>query len=86
LALAVSCNSHGIVAVALNVNINYLRPTYPGDTLYATSVEEAHTARTGVYRITVVDQNEQKVAVATGTAFCTGRSITSEPTGRDNPT
>jgi len=83
-ALAVSSNSHGIAAVALNVNINYLRPTYPGDTLYAVSVEEHHTTRTGVYRITVVDQKEQKIAVATGTAFRTGHSITSAPTIRDN--
>lgn len=75
LAFAVSCNSHGTAAVALNMSINYLRPTYPGDTLYAVSVEEYHTSKTGVYRITVVDQSGQKVAVATGTAFRTGRSI-----------
>ncbi|MDH7480168.1 MAG: hotdog domain-containing protein, partial [Syntrophomonadaceae bacterium] len=62
-------------AVALNVNINYLRPTFPGETLYATSVEEYRTARTGVYRITVADSSGQKVAVATGTAYRTSRSI-----------
>ncbi|NPV91207.1 MAG: hydroxyphenylacetyl-CoA thioesterase PaaI [Firmicutes bacterium] len=75
LAFAASCNSHGIKAVALSMNINYLRPTFPGETLYATSVEDCVTSRTGVYRITVVDESGQKVAVATGTAFRTGQAI-----------
>lgn len=85
MAFAVSCNSHGIMAVALSMNINYLRPTYPGEILYATSVEDYVTSRTGVYRITVVDENGQKVAVATGTAFRTGREINKNEPPRGAP-
>ncbi len=33
-AFAVACNSHGTVAVALNVNISFVKAAFPGMTLY----------------------------------------------------
>lgn len=71
LALAVASNSQGKVAVAMSVNINFMRATHVGDQLYATATEEKLTSRTGVYRIIVETELGEKVAVATGTVFRT---------------
>ncbi|NLK51696.1 MAG: hotdog fold thioesterase [Syntrophomonadaceae bacterium] len=78
MALAAASNSRGKVAVALNVSINYLKATQPGDNLWAIAQEEKLTRRTGVYRIVVEKESGEKVAVATGTAFRTDRTFTGE--------
>lgn len=70
-ALAAASNSRGKVAIALNANINFMKATYPGDNLYATAYEEQLTKRTGVYRIIVENEQKEKIAVATGTAYRT---------------
>lgn len=49
MAFAAACNSHGKVAVALNVSICFLRPAYPGDHLVAEAKEEHNSRRTALY-------------------------------------
>ena len=66
---AAASNAHGPVALALNVNINFFRPTKSGDTLIAEATEENLTKQTGVYRMEVKNEKKQKVAVAHGTVF-----------------
>ena len=72
MALAAASNSHGKVAVALSVSINFMQATYVGDRLYAIATEEKVTNRTGIYRIVVEAEKGEKVAVATGTVYRTG--------------
>lgn len=55
MAFAAASNSHGQTAVAMNVNINFVRPARPGDHLVAEAVEQHRGGRTALYDITVRD-------------------------------
>lgn len=57
MAFAAACNSHGRVAVALNVSICYLKPSFPGDRLKAEAMEIHCGRRTSLYDITVINQD-----------------------------
>lgn len=69
LAFAAASNSHGQVAVALNMNISYVKATTMGSILTATATEDKLTNRTGLYRIMVEDEKGDLVAVAEGLVF-----------------
>ncbi|OAN63419.1 phenylacetic acid degradation protein PaaD [Balneola sp. EhC07] len=72
-ALAFASNSRGSVSVALENNINYTKKVEVGDTLIA-ETEEIQNGRTiGVYKIKVVNQNDDLVADFRGTVYRTGR-------------
>jgi len=67
-AFAEAVNSGGTVAVAVQVNINFLRPSSEGDTLVAEAVRVSEGRTFGLYNITV--RNEDKiVAVFSGLAY-----------------
>ncbi|MQL52535.1 hydroxyphenylacetyl-CoA thioesterase PaaI [Desulfofundulus thermobenzoicus] len=68
-AFGTASNSHGVPAVGINMNINYLKKSIPGDELVATAREENLTRRTGLYRITVENQHGELVAVASGLVY-----------------
>ncbi|MBL0712651.1 MAG: hydroxyphenylacetyl-CoA thioesterase PaaI [Desulfosarcina sp.] len=53
MAFAAAGNSHGQTAVALNVNISFLKASRPGDKLVAEAKEVQVGGRTAVYEITV---------------------------------
>ena len=55
MAFAAACNSHGRTAVALNVGINFLKATHPGDRLIAEATEQTATGPIALYDITVRD-------------------------------
>ncbi|HSL60655.1 MAG TPA: hotdog fold thioesterase [Desulfotignum sp.] len=57
MAFAAACNSHGRVAVALNVSICYLKPSFPGDRLKAEAREIHKGRRTSLYDITVINED-----------------------------
>ncbi len=57
MAFAAACNSHGRVAVALNVSICFLKPGFPGDRLVAEAREIHKGRRTSVYDITVINED-----------------------------
>lgn len=57
MAFAAACNSHGKVAVALNVSICFLKPSYPGDHLVAEAKEEHDGRRISLYRIKIYNEN-----------------------------
>ncbi|HUW64661.1 MAG TPA: hotdog fold thioesterase [Spirochaetia bacterium] len=73
--LEAASNSHGQAAVALNVNINFLKATGAGDCLTATATEENLTRRTGLYRIRVEDGSGALVAEATGMVYRKGDKV-----------
>ena len=62
LAFAAASNSRGQVAVALNVNICFLNPSKVGDRLLAEARECHLGGRTGLYEITVVEENTGTVS------------------------
>jgi acyl-CoA thioesterase len=56
IAFAAACNSHGRVAVALNVNINFIKPSYVGDRLVAEAKEVQNGRRTSLYDIYIYNE------------------------------
>lgn len=68
-AFALACNSHGIPAVALSVNIDYFAPAKPGDRLVATADEVQRTRKTGNYHVTVTSADGTKIAFIRGIAY-----------------
>jgi acyl-CoA thioesterase len=55
MAFAAACNSHGRTAVALNVGINFLKATHPGDRLIAEATEQTAAGPIALYDIKVRD-------------------------------
>lgn len=74
-AFAFSCNSRNKRTVALNCSIHYCAPVEQGDTLCATAVERSATGRTGVYDITITNQEGIVVAHFRGTSYATNSAI-----------
>lgn len=68
-AFAAASNAHGPVAVALNVNINFLKATTEGAILTAIAKEENLTRKTGLYRLEVTDDSGQLIALAEGLVY-----------------
>jgi acyl-CoA thioesterase len=67
-AFAACANSHGTVAVALDVSITFARAATRG-VLTAEAVEESRTRRTSVCTVRVTDDEGSLVALFRGTAF-----------------
>jgi acyl-CoA thioesterase len=68
-AFAVACNSHGTVAVALNVNIAFVKAGVPGTTLYAEVKEVSRNHKIGTYDIRVTDGSGDLIATFQGMAY-----------------
>ena len=54
-AFEISSNSHGTAAVALNMNITYVKPAAKGSLLRAESRETSRGRKTATYSITIQD-------------------------------
>jgi acyl-CoA thioesterase len=62
-AFETAANSHGTVAVALNMNITYTAAAARGGRLRAEARELNRTPRTAVYDIKVTDEHQTLIAV-----------------------
>jgi acyl-CoA thioesterase len=67
-AFAHACNCGENVAVAVQVSINFLKPTAVGDLLTAEATRVSDGKTTGLYQV-VVKKEEKTVAFFTGLAF-----------------
>lgn len=65
-AFAHSCNSYNKVTVASGCTIDFAAPAFLGDRLTAIAEERHQKGRTGVYDITVYNQNQQALAFFRG--------------------
>jgi acyl-CoA thioesterase len=75
-AFALACNSHGHLAVAAGITVDFTRPAHEGDRLTATATEVATTGRTGLYDVTVNNQDGLAIAVFRGrSARISGRAV-----------
>lgn len=61
-AFETASNSHGTVAVALNMNITYISPPSPGSRLIAEAQEISRSQRTAVYDIKLFDHQNHLIA------------------------
>lgn len=74
-AFAFACNNRNNLSVALDVTITFTKAVNVGDVLIA-EAKEVHNGRsTGVYLITVTNQNNEQVALFKGTCFRTGKTL-----------
>ena len=67
-AFAQACNYGDNVAVAVQVNINFLKPSVEGDTLTAEAVRVSDGKTMGLYHVSVRNQ-DKAVAFFSGLAF-----------------
>jgi len=67
--------THGTIAVAMNVNVTYMASPDPGARLRAEATEIKRTKRTASYDIKVFDENRQLMATCQALAFRTGKPI-----------
>ncbi len=65
---AAACNSHGNMAVALEVSISFLKAGLSG-TLYAHAKEISLNKKIGVYQIDITNDRDELIASFKGTAY-----------------
>ena len=74
-AFETSCNSHGSMAVALNVTVNYLAAPAEGVKLIAEAQEISLTRKTGNYEIRVKEAGGKLIAVCQALAYRKGTPL-----------
>ncbi|MBS7334400.1 hydroxyphenylacetyl-CoA thioesterase PaaI [Faecalibacter bovis] len=77
-AFAFSCNMYNNISVALDVHISFTKPGKLGDVLTIESKEISTTRKTGIYDITITNQNNELIALFKGTCFRTGKPLIEE--------
>jgi acyl-CoA thioesterase len=71
-AFAFACNSRNALTVASGFGIDLLKPARLGDLLTATAEENALGGRTGLYDVTVTNQQGERIAVFRGRSYRLG--------------
>ena len=74
-AMAYASNSHNDAHLALNANIDFLRPAQLGETLIAEAHEGNRTRRTGMYDVSIVNEKGQAVCHFRGRTFGVGGEV-----------
>ena len=74
-AFAFACNNRNVLSVALDTSINFLKPVMVGDILTAEAKEVHNGKSTGLYHISISNQNAHEVAVFKGLCYRTNRSL-----------
>ena len=74
-ALAFACNNRNNFSLAMDCNISFLKQVNVGDELTAEATEIHNGKSTGVYSVTLINQNNQQVALFKGTCFRTGKNL-----------
>jgi len=74
-AFAFACNSHNVNTVGAGCTIEYLAPGRAGDVLVAEAVEQALQGKTGVYDVSVTDQDGRKIALFRGKSHRVGGTL-----------
>ena len=81
-AFAYACNSHNHSTVASRAAIDFLAPAHVNDELTAVAEERTLSGRTGVYDITVCDQQGRLIALFRGNSYrIQGAILPEEETG-----
>jgi acyl-CoA thioesterase len=74
-AFAIACNEDDRVTVAAGADISFLKPTTAGQLLTATAVRRSRSGRSGIYDVTVVDDQGDTVAEFRGRSRTTGQTF-----------
>lgn len=76
-AFAFACNSHGMLTVALDTQIAFMRSGKLKDTFYIEVTELHRGNKTGVYQAKITNEQGELAALFKGTAYQTSKSIAS---------
>jgi acyl-CoA thioesterase len=76
-AFAFACNNRNNLSVALDTSINFIKPVHVGDQLTAEAIEIHNGRSTGLYHITITNQNKHSVALFKGLCFRTDKPLIS---------
>jgi acyl-CoA thioesterase len=71
--LAFAANSKGVQAVSIETSISHTQKVISGDVLTATAKEINKSTKTGLYYITIINQNNIEIAHFKGTVYRTGK-------------
>jgi acyl-CoA thioesterase len=74
-AFGSAANSYGIITVAINVDVNYIRPSNPGDVLTATATEVSRGKTIGTYNIIIKNQKDKIVASSQAIGYIMGKKL-----------
>lgn len=74
-AFEAACQTHGTIAVALNVNVTYVSSPAAGKLLRAEAREVTRTKKTAGYDIKVTEKEGQLIATCQALAYRTGKAI-----------
>lgn len=80
-AFAFACNSSGAATVAASASIDFLAPAREGDVLTATAASVWSGGRSGIYEITITNQDGARIALFRGRSHRIGER---PGTGREN--
>jgi len=72
---AFACNNRNNLSVALDTSINFVKPVHVEDVLTAETKEIHNGKSTGLYQITITNQNNHIVAIFKGTCFRTNKKL-----------
>lgn len=79
-AFAFACNNRNNLSVALDTSINFTKPVHVGDVLTAEAKEIHNGKSTGLYHISITNQNEHIVALFKGLCYRTGKELVGKKT------
>jgi len=80
-AFGLACNSHNVWTVASGFDVDIVAPAFDGDVLTAIASETSRAGRTGVYDVTVRNQDDKLVAVFRGRSYSVkGKAVMLEAT------
>ena len=74
-AFAFACNNRNVLSVALDTSINFIKPVHVGDVLTAETKELHNGKSTGLYHITITNQNNHIIALFKGLCYRTDKSL-----------
>lgn len=74
-AFETASQTHGTIAVALNVNVTYIRSPENGERLRAQADESAHTRKTATFDIKVTNGDGDLIATCQAVAYRTDKPV-----------
>ncbi len=77
-AVAFDCNNRNNLSFALDTSSNFTKPVHVGDVLTAEAKELHNGKSTGLYHVTITNQNDHIVALFKGTCFRTAKPLLKE--------
>ena len=77
-AFAFACNAYNRVSVAAGATIDFVRSGYEGDLLLAEASERRRGRTTGIYDVTVTNQEGQLLALFRGRSHSTDKPLLEE--------